>query len=134
MVNPAISLDASAVIESGMRPSGRTDQPDAPYYGDAPRSAKSRAVAETLVSMKHIHVCEREAPDRLLSLSEVSERCGLAVTTLLQMRARGDGPPSFRLGARVRVKESDLQAWIAEAEAAEQARRAAYREENTNGA
>jgi predicted DNA-binding transcriptional regulator AlpA len=74
--------------------------------------------------------------DRLLSVGEVSERCGYAMSTLYQLRSRGEGPPSFRLGNRVKVKESDLQAWIAEAEAAEQARLAGLavnREEKARG-
>jgi excisionase family DNA binding protein len=57
--------------------------------------------------------------DQLLTLEEVSARTGLATQTLYQMRARGEGPASFRLGNRVRVRESALEAWLAEMEAAE---------------
>jgi excisionase family DNA binding protein len=62
--------------------------------------------------------------DQLLTIEEVSQRTGLACSTLYQMRARGEGPPSFRLGRQrgVRVRESALEAWLAEREAQEPSR------------
>jgi predicted DNA-binding transcriptional regulator AlpA len=60
--------------------------------------------------------------DRLLSLSEVSARTGFALSTLYEMRCHGAGPPSVRIGSRVKVRESALEQWIKAAEAAEQAR------------
>jgi excisionase family DNA binding protein len=60
--------------------------------------------------------------DQLLTLTEVSALTGLARSTLWQMRMRGQGPASFRLGNRVRVRESALEAWLAEQEAQEQTR------------
>jgi excisionase family DNA binding protein len=80
---------------------------------------------------------KREVPmsgDRLLTLREVSERTGLAIPTLREMRRDGRGPDSFRLGTRVKVRESALEKWVAEAEAAEQARRTggAAEQENAN--
>lgn len=64
----------------------------------------------------------RMGEDHLLTLEEVAERTGLAVNTLHPMRARGQGPASFRLSNRVRVRESALEAWLAAQEAQEQAR------------
>jgi predicted DNA-binding transcriptional regulator AlpA len=60
--------------------------------------------------------------DQLLTMAEVSARTALAKQTLYQLRIRGEGPPSFRLSGRVRVRESALNEWIAQSEAAEQAR------------
>jgi predicted site-specific integrase-resolvase len=60
--------------------------------------------------------------ERLLTLQEVSDRCGIAVDTLRRLRMHGQGPASFLVCNRVRVKESALTAWLAQSEAAEQAR------------
>jgi excisionase family DNA binding protein len=60
--------------------------------------------------------------DQLLTMGEVAERTGIARQTLYQLRCRGEGPPTFRLGNVVRVRESALEQWISESEAAEQAR------------
>jgi excisionase family DNA binding protein len=60
--------------------------------------------------------------DQLLSIEQVAQRTGLSRSTLLQMRGRGEGPPSFRIGNRVRIKESALNEWLAKAESEEQAR------------
>lgn len=61
--------------------------------------------------------------DRLLSITQTSERTTVPVATLRFYRhedsaaaRRGDprrvGPKSFRLGGRVVFKESDVEAWI----------------------
>jgi excisionase family DNA binding protein len=60
--------------------------------------------------------------DRLLTIEQVAELTGLSRSTLFQMRCQGRGPASLRISNRVRVRESALEAWLAEAEAAEQAR------------
>jgi predicted DNA-binding transcriptional regulator AlpA len=60
--------------------------------------------------------------DQLLTLNEVAARTGFALNSLHHMRMRGEGPASFRLSNRVRVRESALEAWLAAQEAQEQAR------------
>jgi predicted DNA-binding transcriptional regulator AlpA len=60
--------------------------------------------------------------ERLLSLQEVSDRCGIAVDTLRRLRMHGQGPRSFLVANRVRVRESALEAWLAQQEQAEQER------------
>ena len=60
--------------------------------------------------------------DQLLTLTEVSKLTGLARSTLFQMRVQGRGPASFRIGNRVRIRESALNEWLAECEAEEQVR------------
>jgi len=56
---------------------------------------------------------------RLLLLPEVSEVTRTPVDTLRYWRHRGEGPPSFRIGARVVYPEDELYAWIDEQRAAE---------------
>ena len=60
--------------------------------------------------------------ERLLTLQEVSDRTGLAVDTLRRLRMHGQGPASFLVCNRLRIRESALEGWLAEQEAAEQAR------------
>ncbi len=43
-----------------------------------------------------------------------SERIGLAVKTLENMRTRGDGPQFMKLGRMVRYRIADIDAWMAE--------------------
>ena len=51
--------------------------------------------------------------DRLLTLKEVSQITGKAVRTFYNAKSTGRYPLKFiKLGRSVRVKESDLMAWI----------------------
>lgn len=54
--------------------------------------------------------------DRLLTLKEVAELTGLSIRTLYDRLAPEGDIPVVRMGTgrrpRVRVKESDLEAWI----------------------
>jgi predicted DNA-binding transcriptional regulator AlpA len=63
-----------------------------------------------------------------LFMDEVSELTGIPVDTLRYYRmqqGRGEdvGPPSFRMGRRVKYLKSELQAWIRAQEEQERARR-----------
>lgn len=49
----------------------------------------------------------------LLTLSQVSQRTGLAPQTLYNLRSIGGGPPLFLLRRRLRCYRDDLDAWIA---------------------
>jgi hypothetical protein len=51
-------------------------------------------------------------PSKLLLPETVSDRIGLAVSTLAKMRLRGDGPPYKRIGGRVMYPEDLLDHWI----------------------
>lgn len=64
------------------------------------------------------------AGSRLLTLRETAERLGLSETTLYGWRVHREGPPSFRMGGRVRYREADVERWIAEQEARDDTRRA----------
>jgi excisionase family DNA binding protein len=54
--------------------------------------------------------------DRLLSLAEVAEYLGVPLGTIYQWRAASParGPAGIRVGRYVRVKESELNRWLAE--------------------
>jgi excisionase family DNA binding protein len=70
--------------------------------------------------------------EQLLSLVEAAQRCGFAVSTFREMRRHGRGPESFRIGNRVRIRESELERWLSEAEEAERARRTGRSTEQEN--
>jgi predicted site-specific integrase-resolvase len=48
----------------------------------------------------------------LLTLKEAAERIGVAPQTLMNWRAKGYGPPSARIGGRVRYRPEDIDSWI----------------------
>ena len=52
------------------------------------------------------------APDRLLSIQEVSMLLQVPVATLYQWRFRGEGPPGKRVGRYVRYDPGDLSRWL----------------------
>lgn len=49
----------------------------------------------------------------LLTVAQVAQETGLAVKTLYNLRALGEGPPLFSLRGRLRCYRDDLDAWIA---------------------
>ena len=55
----------------------------------------------------------------LLNLPEASAYLGVAVQTLYEWRARGFGPPSFKVANKVRYRLTALDEWLAEQEAIE---------------
>lgn len=53
--------------------------------------------------------------DELLSTKETSELLNIPVGTLRWWRHTGEGPRSFKLGAKtVRYRRSDVEAWLTE--------------------
>lgn len=50
--------------------------------------------------------------ERLMSASEVADFLGISVHTLYQHRYRGDSPPAFMVGNRIRYRRSDVEAWL----------------------
>lgn len=54
----------------------------------------------------------RTRTDRLLSTAQAAELLGVPEGTLRQWRHHNRGPASFRVGAKVKYRESTLAAWI----------------------
>lgn len=50
--------------------------------------------------------------DELLSPAELADVLGISVHTLYNWRVRGEGPPGFRVGGRVRYRRSAVEAWL----------------------
>jgi predicted DNA-binding transcriptional regulator AlpA len=53
-----------------------------------------------------------EPRTELLTVQQLADQYGFAVATLYGWRHRGIGPASVRLGARVRYRRTDIEAWI----------------------
>lgn len=53
--------------------------------------------------------------DKILTLREVAARLGISYMTMYHL-ATGGKFPAFQVGAQWRVRESQLEAWIAEQE------------------
>lgn len=50
--------------------------------------------------------------DPLLTLPEVAQIVGVPLGTIYQWRSRGGGPRGIKVGRHVRVRRSDLDAWL----------------------
>ncbi len=53
----------------------------------------------------------REDRLRLLSIDEVARFLGTTVQNIYRMRARGDGPPGYRIGRHLRFRWADIRTW-----------------------
>ena len=63
--------------------------------------------------------------NKIITFSEISEKTGVPIATLRYWRNRnnGSGPPTFRLGGRVRAYESEVDDWIATQASTDRSRR-----------
>jgi predicted DNA-binding transcriptional regulator AlpA len=52
-------------------------------------------------------------PQRLLNEHEVSTSCSISVLTLRKWRSQKRGPQFVKIGALVRYRPADIDAWIA---------------------
>jgi excisionase family DNA binding protein len=52
------------------------------------------------------------SPTEWLSLQQISDELFIPLRTLYAMRSRGDGPKGYRIGGQVRVRRTDLEAWL----------------------
>jgi excisionase family DNA binding protein len=50
--------------------------------------------------------------DEWLSLQQISDELGVPLRTLYAQRCKGEGVPGYRIGKHVRVRRSDLNAWL----------------------
>jgi excisionase family DNA binding protein len=52
--------------------------------------------------------------DRLLSVEELAEICGVPVRTVYSWRLKGQGPRGIRVGRFVRYRPADVERWLEE--------------------
>lgn len=64
-----------------------------------------------------------EVEAKWLLLAEVEAEFRVPAATLYAWRQRGVGPPSVRIGRRIMYRRTEIEAWFAEQERAEAARR-----------
>ncbi|MDQ3326022.1 MAG: helix-turn-helix domain-containing protein [Actinomycetota bacterium] len=50
--------------------------------------------------------------DEWLSLEQIADELGIPLRTLYAQRSKGIGPHGYRIGKHVRVRRSDLDAWL----------------------
>ena len=62
-----------------------------------------------------------KTPDRLLYIEEVAEMLRKSPASIRYMIHAGDAPPSAKLGGRRMFRESDVNAWINDQFAKEEA-------------
>ena len=58
------------------------------------------------------------AIERLWTMEEVAEYLAMSVQTLYGWRCRRYGPPSYRIGNKVRYRPDEVRAWVDQNEAA----------------
>jgi predicted DNA-binding transcriptional regulator AlpA len=63
---------------------------------------------------------ENHDDDPLLLLPEVAELCRMSESTLRWLRHKGEGPPAFRMGRRLKYRRSVVLEWVAKQEQAQQ--------------
>jgi excisionase family DNA binding protein len=67
---------------------------------------------------------QRQALQRVLSLSGLAARLGVSVQTIYDLRSQGRGPRGFRVGRELRFRTIEIDAWLARMEDADAARHA----------
>ena len=53
-----------------------------------------------------------DSEEKLLTLPQVADHLGVPLQTVYQWRTRGEGPRGIKVGRHVRVRRSDLNAWL----------------------
>lgn len=56
---------------------------------------------------------DRALPE-LISIAELAHYLDVPVSTIYLWRSRGDGPPGFKVGKRVRYRAADVVKWLEE--------------------
>jgi excisionase family DNA binding protein len=69
--------------------------------------------------MKKTAETNRSSGSPFMSLSEAAAYLGIAAQTVYAWRSKGVGPVGVKLRGRVKYRQSDLDAWIAEQAEAE---------------
>lgn len=59
-----------------------------------------------------------------VSLAELAAQLKVSVQTIYDLRSKGRGPRGFRVGPQLRFRESEIDAWVARMELADEQRHA----------
>ncbi|HET7355354.1 MAG TPA: helix-turn-helix domain-containing protein [Nocardioidaceae bacterium] len=57
--------------------------------------------------------------DPVVTLSQLASQLGVTVQTLYDLRSQGRGPRGFRVGRELRFRVTEVDAWLAQMEAAD---------------
>jgi excisionase family DNA binding protein len=60
--------------------------------------------------------------EQVLSLSELCEHLHVSAQTIYDLRSQGRGPKGFRVGRELRFRISEIEAWLARMESADEQR------------
>jgi excisionase family DNA binding protein len=61
--------------------------------------------------------------EQVLSLTELCEHLQVSAQTIYDLRSQGRGPRGFRVGRELRFRISEIEAWLARLESADEQRR-----------
>ena len=94
----------------------------------APASRRQRAWSRWL-SARPAHLRDMEttnahpaALEAVLSISELAAELGVSVQAIYDLRSQGRGPRGFRVGRELRFRVSEVEAWLAGLEEADEQR------------
>lgn len=59
-----------------------------------------------------------------VSLAELAAQLKVSIQTIYDLRSKGRGPRGFRVGAQLRFRESEIDAWVERIELADEQRHA----------
>ena len=57
-------------------------------------------------------MAQTDTPYPSLNIEQVADRLGVSSATIFRMLARGEAPPSYRIGRRRLWREADVLDWI----------------------
>lgn len=60
--------------------------------------------------------------DEILTLSRLAAWLGVPVQTIYDLRSQGRGPRGFRVGHELRFRRSEVETWLEQLEAADEAK------------
>lgn len=87
-----------------------------------PRSAglvHLKCMDTTSTHLSLIHNDDEQSLSAVLSLSELAAHLHVPVQTMYDLRSQGRGPRGFRVGRELRLRLTEVDAWLARLEAAD---------------
>ena len=93
-------------------------------------ASRRRPAWSRRLSARHAHLRVMEttnthpaaALEAVLSISELAADLGVSVQAIYDLRSQGRGPRGFRVGRELRFRISEVEAWLAGLEEADQRR------------